>query len=128
MAEEMGRIQLSRRRTKQVGLLAGMAAFFFTAGIVVLLVGNAPVYVVFSIFAFLGGLAVVLTSVMGFLLRQRASVNRMRTEMNHLSRKLEKSQAAQREMMQHLKALTASQTRLWDDFERSYNPQHTLKK
>lgn len=124
----MRKIRFGSRRTKQVALLAGVATLFFIAGIVILLVSNTPVYVILSTLAFLGGLVFILTAVLGILFKQRSAADRMRTEMNKLSKRLAESQAAQREMTENLNVLTASQTRLWDDFERSNNPQLMLKK
>lgn len=124
----MRKIRFGSRRTKQVALLAGVATLFFIAGIVILLVSNTPGYVILSTLAFLGGLVFILTAVLGILFKQRSAADRMRTEMNKLSKRLAESQAAQREMTENLNVLTASQTRLWDDFERSNNPQLMLKK
>lgn len=124
----MRKIRLDKRRTKQAALLAGVATLFIIAGIVILLVSDTSAYVVISALAILCGLGLVLTGFFWILLMQRSAADRMWTEMNKLSKRLSESERVQREMAENLNAVSASQTRLWDDFERSNNPQLMLKK
>lgn len=118
----MIKTRLHTRRAKQIALLAGVAALFFIFGIAILLASKTSNYSILSTLSFIAGMTVLLAVVLEILFKSRSTVKRMRTQVNNLTKRLASSQAIQKEMAENLRALTASQTRLWDEFERSNNP------
>lgn len=118
----MKSIRLGKRVSRKIALPAGVATLFFLSGFAILVI-NAPSYLVLSNLAFMCALMPALMTILRILFRLRTNINRIRTDSNNLSTRLARFVIAQKETTAILDALTASQTRLWDGFQRSSNSQ-----
>lgn len=118
----MKSIRLGKRVSRKIALPAGVATLFFLSGFAILVI-NAPSYLVLSTLAFMCALMLALMTILRILFRLRTNINRIRTDSNNLSTRLARFVIAQKETTAILDALTASQTRLWDGFQRSSNSQ-----